>query len=712
MINSPRKYTDRSSLNKIPKIESYISNYQSSESIIKFILDKIITIALYEAYSKEIDKNLGEFCYDNMKKEITSFFELNFINYTTKDKKPELLWEQEPPNKNTWIEIFEPESEPMDRYESSNINYLEIKRENDEQINEKENINKNKIINKNSKKNELNNIISEVEEKSSLSGFDNEVKIENGIMPEISGIEDKSSGSLNATDAEIKKNIDNVENIENNNKNKENNILIRKEEKNITNKIIPKTPIIEELPQLTKKGRNQIMVNYPSVDIPGIEQEYNHHYLEPSNIDILRHEREEAIQKRLIELKSEKVNNKIKKFNEDNDKKPKKIFDAKHLTFDSNGNIINFKPYKLDRLKKEFTLTKNIIKGENRQESPNKSRGKKRSVMSLKSKKKESLIEDEKGKELLIEKPEVLFEEKNTRERERFLPSGSNFQIISPNIGVIIKENNKLKQGPKEFSKYFKKYSIRDYDKMLNDFVPLQNKTLLKNQLKSLNISSNNNNNINNNITKKTSNNILSNSYDNNNINNNPLLTDAQENINNNTSININNINSSLSNNNPLLSSNYNTINYVNKSYKNIGSYKSINTENSIIMKKLGLGSLKLEIESLKDLSPNHPGMLTRNNMTKNIFRYNSQKNYKKYGINNENKINLFSELNKRIMNSRDWGNDTSSRKNNIGFSENKIFARHITKQQVLRELGSNILSGIKIRLPRDRKVDINDNNI
>ena len=41
--------------------------------------------------------------------------------------------------------------------------------------------------------------------------------------------------------------------------------------------------------------------------------------------------------------------------------------------------------------------------------------------MSLKSKKKESLIEDEKGKELLIEKPEVLFEEKTTRERERFL---------------------------------------------------------------------------------------------------------------------------------------------------------------------------------------------------------------------------------------------------------------------------------------------------
>ena len=132
------------------------------------------------------------------------------------------------------------------------------------------------------------------------------------------------------------------------------------------------------------------------------------------------------------------INGKENKRSQSRENKVKKIFDSKHLTFDSNGNIINFKPYKLDRLKKEFTLTKNLIKGENRQESHNKSRGKKRSVMSLKSKKKESLIEDEKGKELLIEKPEVLFEEKTTRERERFLPSGSNFQIISPNIGVII----------------------------------------------------------------------------------------------------------------------------------------------------------------------------------------------------------------------------------------------------------------------------------
>ena len=317
-------------------------------------------------------------------------------------------------------------------------------------------------------------------------------------------------------------------------------------------------------------------------------------------------------------------------------------------------------------------------------------------------------------KEILIEKPIPIFEEKTAREKDKYIPSGSNFQIISPNIGVTIKENNRFKQGSKEFSKYFQKYSLRDYDKMLNDFVPLQNQTLLKNQLKKLNSSSSNdylstiqNNNISK-LSKKISNNIMTNSYD---VNmNNPLLKDAQA-MNNSTNINnINqNINSSLSNNINYLSSNFNnTIN------NNITSYKSLNTENSITMKKMGFGSLKLEIENLKDLSTINPSLLSRTNKIKNIFRYDSYKDYRKLRLKTENKINIFSELNKKIMISRDWGNDLSNKKTeNIGFNDhNKIISRHISKQQILRELGSNILSGIKIKLPRDRKVDINDNNL
>ena len=699
---------------KLSQTQEYNSHYQSSETIVKSILDKIFIFSFYEGYSKEIEKNMGNYCYEHIKKEITSFFELNFINYTKSNKSEELLWEMEPPIENTWEEIFEPESEPIDRYESTQIIYQEIKREKDDinnQIKEedkkimnnkpKENkkISKNKSI----KKPGLNHIINEVEEKSSKSGFDNEVKIEKEEMKEISGIENKSSGSLNVTDAEIKKNIENVSDNRNN---------IRTDTKRRTTKKKTQITIPNLPPVVPKRGRNTIIFNYPSTDIPGIEQEFNHQNLEPSNIDTLRQEREEFIKKKLNESKTEKNINKVRKANNENSKGPKKIFDAKHLTFDSNGNIINFHPYKLDKLKKEFTLIKNLIKGEQTKKESPKSK-KNQSLYMFKEKKKEP--EEEKKVKELVEKPEPLFEEKAIKEKEKYVPSGSNFQIISPNIGVTIKENNKLKQGSKEFSKYFQKYSLNDYDKMLNDYVPLQNKTLLKNKLQKLNSSSNNNyistlpSNTVTKLSKKPSNNSLINSYDYNTNNiNNPLLTDAQEINNSNNNININlNINSSLSNNNPLLSSNFKTINYT--------SNKSLNTENSsIIMKKLGTNSLKLEIDNLKDLSKINPNLLSRTNRSRNIFRYNSYKDYKTFRNIKDNKVNIFTELNKKIMNSRDWGNDLSEKKNNnknMGFNdENKRYARHITKQQVLRELGSNILSGIKFKLPRDRKVELLDN--
>ena len=706
-----RESTRKNTTPKLSQTPKYISNYQSSETIIKSILDKIFIIAFHEGYSKELERNLGNYCYQYIKKEMTSFFELNFINYTNgnKNNQEELLWEMEAPIENTWEEIFEPESEPIDRYESAQIMYQEIKRDNidNNQLKEENKNDKNKNMKrKKSQKTELKNIIKEVDEKSSMSGFDGEVKLNKEAIPEISGIENKSSESLNATDFEIKKHIDNVENKNNKAEGNNNRINERRITKRKSTINPPSTPTQNSLPPVQKRNRNQI-ISFPSTDIPGIEQEYNHQSLEPTNIDILRQEREELIKKKLLESKSDKIVNKVIKTNDD-DKKPKKLFDAKHLTFDSNGKIINFHPYKLEKLQKEFTLIKNLIKGEPKTEIPKTNRRKRNTYLN-KERTQDSTKnnEEEKKAKEIVEKPVPMFEEKTVKEKDKYIPSGSNFNIISPNIGVTIKENNKFKQGTKEFSKYFQKYSLRDYDKMLNDFVPLQNKTLLKNQLKTLN-SSSSNDFLSTKLSKKISNNLMANSYD---LNiNNPLLTDAQSmTINNNMNLN-QNINSSLNiNNNNLLSSNFNnTLN------NNIISYKSINTENSIIMKKLGLGSLKLEIENLKDLSTINPTLLTRTNRLKNIFRYDSYKDYKNYRTKKENKINIFSELNKKIMNNRDWGNDLTenkSRNMDMGFNDdNRRFGRHISKQQILRELGSNILSGIKIKLPRDRKVDINDN--
>ena len=146
----------------------------------------------------------------------------------------------------------------LDRYQSSNIEFIEIKKEKEKELdwdfkvksptlNMKNNLNKNTkidlIIKIKSEPLSLNknNIINEVEEKSSLSWFDGEMIIGNGAMPDVSEIEDKSSGSLNITDEEIKKDIDNFQEMvpeEKENKDKKNivNISPKKEIKNDENK--------------------------------------------------------------------------------------------------------------------------------------------------------------------------------------------------------------------------------------------------------------------------------------------------------------------------------------------------------------------------------------------------------------------------------------------------------------------------------------------
>ena len=52
----------------------------------------------------------------------------------------------------------------------------------------------------------------------------------------------------------------------------------------------------------------------------------------------------------------------------------------------------------------------------------------------------------------------------------------------------------------------------------------------------------------------------------------------------------------------------------------------------------------------------------------------------------------------------RGWGNKPLNKNNSTG---NLLYSKHLTKYQALRELGSNLLNGIKVKLPRERKVDI-----
>ena len=677
-----RKGTNRTKTHREHSIKTeYITNYQTSESIVKIILDKIINLSIRQSRLNKINTKIKDYCFEFIQNQIEPLFEEKYINYTKINNNTDcLFWKNQKPKENQWVEITEPDVPKDDRFEGVFIHYKEIEDRKKLKINKfKEGV-----------QNELLNII--YNEKESNSKGDLEKN-------------DKSKQS--------KKKLLLIENNEKKNKDLEN-----------INKI---KPVI----QPAKANRKNQILDFPSVEIPDIEKEFNHEEFEPPNINILRKEREENKKKKEREAKLREEEKKIVKKKDDSDKTNKKQrpLDSNKFTFDSNGKIISFKPYKFENLSKDFHFIKNSIKDNN--DSIKAGRKKKISLENKKEKINKDIIKNP-VKEEKIEKMEKISE----KNRDKIIPSGSNFQIILPNIGVVIKENQNVKKGGREFNKYFNKYSISDYDKILNEYAPLQYKTQLKNKMNKMNLTTNINlptqkkssesvdnqrmnsmNNILTNIDKTYTYNYNYNSNDN--LIKNPLLTtndniqininDTDNNINNNssstylrTSAGINSFNKNSNNYNPLMTSFNLRSAFINMN--NMGK-RGTSFNDSITMKKAGVSSLKLEIDSMADLKSEKTYYGPQNVKKNNIFGRNFMKNYKialfKPPMNNS--LNVF---NKNILGDSNWGNKEGGEK---GQSQEKaIYAKHHSKQQALRELGSNILSGIKVRLPRDRKVEIN----
>ena len=127
-------------------------------------------------------------------------------------------------------------------------------------------------------------------------------------------------------------------------------------------------------------------------------------------------------------------------------------------------------------------------------------------------------------------------------------------------------------------------------------------------------------------------------------------------------------------------------------------------------MTKLGMTSVKMEIDNVKDLNieSNNKGFNNmsdlRNTQTFNLFKYNYKSPMRI--SQNSNLKNAVTDFDKKIMTNKKWGNDVGD-----GGGKQKqyeVYSKHHTKRQALQELGSNILNSIKLKLPRDRKVEVN----
>ena len=668
--------------NNIPTNINYTNCYQSSEAIVKFILDKILNNAFNLSNINHINNELNDFYFEFLKNQVEPLLEERYMNYTrlkSKYNPNAIFWKNKSIMVDELVEIKEPEAVNKDRFEGAFAHIKEI------------------VKNKKLKINKIKELENKEKKTQPQKGIEKNDKIDKNKQKsnknEMQNIDNKTDGNKG-------RNKSNGKRDENKSPNKNQN-------------------------QSNAKKKIQ-MIDYPSEDIPNIEKEYNFNAYDPPQIEKLRKEKEQEIIKKEEEIKLQLKLAKMAKKKEEMDKikstKRVKALDSKKFTFDSNGEIIQFKRYKLESLPKDFAFVKNGIKKDVVKPIKKKNKSKEPNANLNAT---EEVLKNPKDEDK-VDKSFLSLRFQSERSQEKIIPAGSNFKLFLPNIGVVIKEKQNIKEGGREFNKYFNKYSLSDYDKILNEYVPLQNKNKSKvfNKLERLNLTPTN-------VQKKMSESIDTfrnnriigsmNSFDNSsynktinynqtitdNITNNPLLNNAD-----NISININeidtisspylktsgNINSFNRNNfTPLMTTSFLRANTKDKS--------SINFNNSIMMKKEGMSSLKIEIESMKDLKTDRVFYDLEKIKPKNIFGREFMKNYKiglfKKPINN----NSLAALNRNILTDENWGNRIGGTKDDA--PNNIIFAKHHTRQQVVSELGSNIFNRTKIKLPRDRKVEI-----
>ncbi len=739
MAQSPNQEDDQ-----LQKLESK-NIFQSSELVIKYFIDKLIASSVKESYIHSVEKKIGSYCFSFLENQVNQMFQEAFIFHSTAEgnKLKNLSWKAAPQKENQWVEIIEPGLMNIDRFMGDCINYtpIEVK----EPVIEKKN-NKNQKGKKAMGKKEPLNVVKSMNEgevKEAISKAEENNKKEDKIAPSNKYIPSTFSKDNNL---KSKESTDKEENEKDKEVSKEiNKSSSPQTERNTTKsktKKLKQQKIDQNSPPKQEKPKKGLIVELPAYELNDWEFEKARDSSEPENVVRLRKEREELLIKKERERKLQMASMKKQKVEENIEKQrvKQKPFDPRKLTFDSNGEVIKFKFIKIDKLMKDFLISKNSVEevgDKEKQEGKKDKKSKKKVKIKPDNIKEEDLAIIKNPKDDENNDTENKVKNINAKNKEKIAPSGSNFKIILPSIGVIVKENTEKKEGGKDFSKYFNKYSLKDYDKILNEYVPFQNRTNMKNNFNltenNLLIKDNNNNLTSRNfLTGKslTSSNLEFNNTFNEQNKNNPLLSSTNpnfqldgikakekqfiSNLNNNT---VNNFNF------PSMMSSLN--------YKNT-ILNQMQGNNSITLSKFGITSVKSEIDALNNLNDveknkNHSS-LNSMKMIKNIMNQTSvqdnifsKKNLKKslgsitsrnidrFRNNNLPNINksILADFNKKIMNSEQWGSSSNNADVYKGYS-GSLTGKHFTKQQALRELGSNMFNGIKVKLPRERKVDIN----
>ena len=228
-----------------------------------------------------------------------------------------------------------------------------------------------------------------------------------------------------------------------------------------------------------KQRINELVSSFPSYAIErrlGLP-------LEPEFIPKIRNEYQKELVQRDLKLQKERKLNLIKS-GSTGDLITKKVmlreFNNERYTFDSNGNVIPYRFIRVDNMKNDFhspDVNEKVIKNIIRQDE-----FKKQDTTTTSNKKKGKIFLDMLPSEVR-ENTNIYRLVMNSMKGRNSLsigcpPSGDNFSLIQPEIGVVIKNDqlNKAKDGGRNFREKFKRFSLNDYDKLIKTILPFQNR--------------------------------------------------------------------------------------------------------------------------------------------------------------------------------------------------------------------------------------------
>ena len=492
---------------KEKKINNENNNNEYSEIICQMIIKKIISKVISQTNNDKVYSKLNDHCFDFIINSIDPFLSTNFIfhensNRTNNTISKNFFYSIIPQNTiNTWIEIKEPNLPEFDRYHS----------------------NKTKIV----KNTETNNVIQK----------NNNIEKESNNTESKNNIENTSNRNLNRIDNKLNtlKEAIELDSHFNSNNNSNSNSEIKIEEKDklgVDNRENEKkvSSIGGQTERLRKKTKS-LIIDLPYYDLP--KEVYENKYIALNNNEennLLRIEREREIMIKEQEKNLEKIKNKKDYYKS----RLMREFDSNKITFDSNGCIINLNIPNVDSFSNDFYIPKPVINDLkfknisfyfNKENKSKTNISKKMKLMKFLSaniptiNKKYSSTKDNtlntlnknirnfekkssqkinfiskfkimnpsyslnsltnQKKKIKIEYNQTIEEEEKKKKLKiKLPPSGSNFDKIIPEVGVIIQNNtdNQTKKGGFEYFNKYNKPSINEFKQLVDETLKLNNK--------------------------------------------------------------------------------------------------------------------------------------------------------------------------------------------------------------------------------------------